>query len=93
VPDEVKKAAAPKSLKERQRERLSELLALKQKILTEVSPHREAHDKIVNDPVLIQARKKIKEANALLAPVEEEIAFLARVGQVHEEGGLRWPSS
>lgn len=73
--DEVK---AAKPLKQRQRERLAELLEQKQNILAELAPHREAHDRIVNDPALIEARKKIKEANAALAPVEEEISSLAR---------------
>lgn len=58
--------------------RLRELLERKQQLLDEVAPHRKTHDEIVNDPRLIEARRKIIECSGLLGPVEDEIAVLAK---------------
>lgn len=43
-------------------------------------PAREIYEKKVNDPELIKARQVIKETQAQLAPIKNELAVLARAG-------------
>lgn len=46
----------------------------------ELEPYRKIYEKLTNDPRLIEARTKIKEINAKLAPLKNEQAALARAG-------------
>lgn len=62
----------------RLRTMFNELLAQKQALAAELKPSRDFHDKHVNDPKLLEARKKIKEINAKMAPIDQELAGLAR---------------
>lgn len=54
------------------------LEAEEKKLMEELAPHREFHDKHVNDPKFIKAREKIKEISNKLGPVRNELAALAR---------------
>lgn len=58
----------------------AELETKKAELLARLAPARELHDKHVNDPAYLAARKTIKEVNAELAPIENELAQLARAG-------------
>jgi len=55
-----------------------ELTAERAKIVAVLTPARELHDKLVNDPRLLEARRIIKECNARLGPIDTELAALAR---------------
>ncbi len=55
----------------------AELLKQKAALLEKLTPAREAHDRLVNHPELIAARKAIKELSPQLAAVENELARLA----------------
>lgn len=50
----------------------------KERLEKEIAPYREYHDKHVNDAKYLEARKRIKEINAELGPVCNELAALAR---------------
>lgn len=62
----------------RLKELFRQLWAEKQKIVAELAPARAIHDELVNDPRLVAARKTIKELSAKLAPIDNELAGLAR---------------
>lgn len=46
----------------------------------ELVPYRELYEALVNDPRLIECRKKIKEINNKLFPLLNELAAIARAG-------------
>ena len=58
--------------------RFKELSAKKAEVLKTLEPARTTYDKLINAPELLAARKAIKEGNKLLAPIDEELAVLAR---------------
>lgn len=60
------------------RELFDKLQAEKAKIVAALAPYREFHDKHVNDPKFLEARAKIKAAAAVLGPIDQELAGLAR---------------
>lgn len=62
----------------RLRKMFDELMIQKNQILEEVNPAREFYERHVNDPRFIEARKTIKEGNAKLGPIDNELAALAR---------------
>lgn len=56
----------------------AELKEEEAKLEAELRPHREYHDRHVNDAKYLEARKKIKEISKKLAGVKNELAALAR---------------
>lgn len=62
----------------RLREIYEDLKAQEEDLLAELQPHRDFYEKHVNDPHYLEARAKIKEISARLAPVRNELAALAR---------------
>lgn len=68
------------ALSEALRKRHAELLALQQALRAKLEPARADYERLTNDPRLLAARQTIKAVNAELAPVEQELASLARAG-------------
>lgn len=80
MPDPVKKqadaAAAQKN--PRLRAMYDDLKKQADAVRAQLDPAREVYDRKVNDPELVAARKAIKELSAKLAPIEQELAALAK---------------
>jgi hypothetical protein len=55
-----------------------ELEAQKAKLVAELKPFRDLYDAHVNNPQYLEAKRKIKEINLKLGPIENELAALAR---------------
>jgi hypothetical protein len=55
-----------------------ELEADRDKLLAELKDYREYYDKHVNDAKFLESQKKIKEISKKLAPLQNELAKLAR---------------
>lgn len=77
MPDEVKKTPEKAPLTTALRKQLE---AEKKRLEAELAPHRVFHDAHVNDPQFLESKAKIKEINAALFPVLNELAALARAG-------------
>lgn len=75
VTQSVDTAKAPRTAK-----LYEELKAEEARLEAILAPARETYERLVNDPALIEARKVIRATNALLAPVKNELAVLARAG-------------
>jgi hypothetical protein len=58
----------------------AELEAEKVKLEAELAPARELYERHVNDPAFLAAKRTIKELNAKLGPIQNELAALARAG-------------
>lgn len=58
--------------------RRRELEKERDEILKVVQPAREFYEQHMNDTKLLEARKIIKETNLKLAPIQQELAGLAR---------------
>jgi len=56
------------------------LEAEKAALEAELAPFRAFYEQHVNDPRYLEAKAKIKELSAKLAPIGNELAALARVG-------------
>ena len=68
-----------------------ELEAKKDKLAAKLQPYRDDYEKLINDPRLIECRKMIKEINSELAPIQNELAALARADGakgIKVEGGV-----
>lgn len=77
--DEVKKEPEQKKIKAPLTAALkAKLLVEKETLEKELSPHREFYEKHVNDPKYLESKKKIKELNNKLGPINNELAALAR---------------
>ncbi len=59
-------------------DRLKALLKEKEELWKELQPARDTYERLVNDPELIAARKKIKESNSKLGLIDQELAFLTK---------------
>lgn len=53
------------------------LQAEKDAILKKVAPAREAYERLINDPKLVEARKVIKENNKRLGEIDNQLAGIA----------------
>ena len=73
VPDIVRPSKSP-----RVAALLQELQKEKEALEAELKPYREFYEAHVNDPKFIAAKVKIKEINAKLFPIFNEIAAIAR---------------
>lgn len=81
MPDDVKSAATGEKVKNpRSRELYEQLKAEEARLEAALAPARAVYEKKINDPELIKARQIIKETNALLGPIKNELAALARAG-------------
>lgn len=58
-------------------ERFQALQKEKAALQEKLKPARELHDKHVNDPAFLAAKKTIREVNTTLGPIENELARLA----------------
>lgn len=76
----VKQDTEQKVKNPRVAELYKQLQTEKEALEKELQPYREVHDKHVNDPKFLEARKKIKEINAKLGPICNELASIARAG-------------
>ena len=73
--EEVKTKA---TIVEEYQKKFRELTQRKEEALKVLAPHREYYEKHVNDPKYLAAKKAIKEANAILGPIDTELAIVAR---------------
>lgn len=58
----------------------AKLLEEEARLETQLAPHRDLHDRHVNDPKFLAAKRAIKEISPKLAAVKNELAALARAG-------------
>ena len=61
------------------RARYAELTELKALLVEELQPFRDDYERLTNDPRLIECRAKIREMNAQIGPVDNELASLAKL--------------
>lgn len=86
--DDPEKTTPPKSKTPLVDELRSKLATDVEKLEAVLKQYREYHDKHVNDPKFIEARKKIKEINAKLAPLKNEQAAITR-GSAGNKGSIK----
>ncbi len=59
--------------------RRAELQNQKDALVAALKPARDDYERLVNDPRLLECKRIIKETNAKLLPIENELAGLARM--------------
>lgn len=58
--------------------RMKELVQQKEETLKALAPFREFYEQHVNDPKYLAAKKALKESGAILGPIDQELAMIAR---------------
>jgi hypothetical protein len=61
------------------KKRRAELVKEKAELVKKMQPHRDYLDKVAADQKLNEARKKVKEYNVLIGPIDQALADCARL--------------